>query len=145
MTKKIICVWIGTFESKEKLYNDYLSFRYDGEDESEFGKDKEGGSKFGKDAGLAYYDEDFMESWWFNKLELNALIENMKDLLDSEYFFDELRITLQSLNLTNRNSISFLYGENGKNSTNESLFKYNGMKSENKPIEFVFQKEYEKK
>ena len=137
MTKKIICVWIGTFESEDKLYKNYLKFDYKNEDESE--------SEFGKDAELEYYDEDFMESWWFSKLELTKLNEYKDDLLDSEYFFDELIAELKNRDLTTRNSISFLFGENGEHSTNEMLFEYNGMKMNNKPIEFVFRKEYEPK
>ncbi|WP_033956924.1 immunity 22 family protein [Psychroserpens jangbogonensis] len=137
MTIKIICVWIGTFESENELYQNYLNFDYENEDESE--------SKFAKDSGLLYYDEDFMESWWFSKLELNKLTEYKDDLLDSEYFFDELIAELKKRNLTDRNSISFLFGEKNQNSTNEMLFEYHGMESNGKPIEFVFRKEYELK
>ena len=135
MAKKIICIWIGTFESENKLYKNYLSFDYENEDESE--------SEFGKDSELEYYDEDFMESWWFKKLTLDNLVEHKNDLLDSEYFFDELIAELKNRDLTNRNSISFLFGENGEHSINEMLFEYNGMKMNNKRIEFVFRKEYE--
>ena len=120
MTKKIICVWIGTFKSEDKLYKSYLNFDYTN-------------------------DEDFMESWWFSKLELNELTEYKDDLLDSEYFFDELIAELKNRDLTNRNSISFLFGEKGAYPTNEILFEYNGMESNNKPIEFVYRKEYEVK
>ena len=137
MTEKIICVWIGTFESEDELYKNYLNFNYENDDEPE--------SKFAKDSGLEYYDEDFMESWWFSKLELNKLNEYKNDLLDSEYFFDELIVELKNRDLTNRNSISFLFGENGEHSTNEMLFEYNGMEMNNKPIEFVFRKKYEPK
>ena len=137
MTKKIICVWIGTFVSEKKLYQNYLNFDYQNEDEPQ--------SEFGKDAELKYYDEDFMESWWFNEISLNNLIEHKEDLLDSEYFFEELIIELKNRNLKNRNSIFFLFGQNGENSINEMLFEYNGMKSDDKRIEFVFQKEYESK
>lgn len=137
MTKKIICVWIGTFESEDELYKNYLNFDYENDVEPE--------SDFAKDSGLKYYDEDFIESWWFSELELNKLIEYKNDLLDSEYFFDELIEELKSRDLSTRNSISFLFGEDGKNSTNEMLFDYKGMKTNNKPIEFVFKKEYELK
>lgn len=108
MKKKIICVWIGTFESQDKLYESYLNFDYENEYESEFAKD----------AGLEYYDEDFMESWWFDKLGLNKLTEYKEVLLESEYFFDELIAELKTKDLTNRNFISFLFGENGEYSTN---------------------------
>ena len=137
MTKKIICAWIGTFKSEDELYKKYLNFDYTNDDEPE--------SEFAKDSGLEYYDEDFMESWWFSKLELNELTEYKDHLLDSEYFFDELMAELKNINLTNRNSISFLFGEKGAYSTNEILFEYNGMESNNKAIEFVYRKEYEVK
>ncbi|REG89167.1 immunity 22 family protein [Winogradskyella sediminis] len=137
MTKKIICVWIGTFESEDELYKNYLNFDYENDDNPE--------SEFAKDSELEYYDEDFMESWWFSKLELNKLTEYKDDLLDSEYFFDELIAELKNRDLTTRNSISFLFGENGENATNETLFEYNGMEMKDKPIEFVFKKEYELK
>lgn len=135
--KKIVCVWIGTFKSEDKLYQNYLNFDYENEDGLE--------SEFGKDAELKYYDEDFMESWWFKKLELNKLYEYKDDLLDSEYFFDELIAELKNRDLTKRNSISFLFGEISQNSVNEILFEYKGMKTSNKPIEFVFRKEYKLK
>lgn len=134
---KIICVWIGTFESENRLYENYLDFNYENDEEPE--------SEFSKDSGLGYYDEDFMESWWFEELELNKLIEYKDDLLDSQYFFDELIAELKNKNLSNYNSITFLFGENGEYSTNEMLFEYNGMKMSNKPIEFIFRKEYEQK
>ncbi|MBR9846973.1 MAG: hypothetical protein GYB35_13095 [Algicola sp.] len=137
MNKKIICVWIGTFESKKKLHQNYLNFDYENEEEPE--------SEFAKDTGLEYYDEDFMESWWFNELNLNELSEYKDDLLDSEYFFDELITELEKRNLDNRNFISFLFGENGINSTNEILFEYKGIETNDKPIEFVFKKEYQPK
>ncbi|WP_298902189.1 immunity 22 family protein [uncultured Psychroserpens sp.] len=137
MNKKIICVWIGTFESEDKLYKDYLSFNYENDDEPE--------SKFAKDSGLGYYDEDFMESWWFNTLELNELVQYRDDLPDTEYFFDELIMELEKHDLSNRNSISFLFGEYGEHITNEMLFEYNGMHINSKQIEFVFKKEYEPK
>jgi hypothetical protein len=137
MTKKIIWVWIGTFKSEDKFYKNYLKFNYEKEDQPE--------SEFGKDSGLDYYDEDFMESWWFSKLELNKLNEYKDDLLDSEYFFDEPIAELKKRDLTNRNSISFLFGENGEHPTNEMLFEYNEKELNDKPIEFVFKKEYELK
>ncbi|WP_405576889.1 immunity 22 family protein [Winogradskyella sp. Asnod2-B02-A] len=137
MIKKIICVWIGTFKSEDNLYKNYLNVDYTNDDEPE--------SEFGKDAELEYYDEDFMESWWFNQLDLNNITEYKDDLLDSEYFFDDLIKELKNRDLTNRNSISFLFGEKGAHPTNEILFKYNGMESNEKPIEFVFRKEYDVK
>ncbi|MDG5491997.1 immunity 22 family protein [Psychroserpens sp. SPM9] len=135
MTKKIICVWIGTFKSEDQFYNNYLNFDYTNDDAPE--------SEFAKDSELKYYDEDFMESWWFSKLELHKLTEYKDDLLDSEYFFDELISELKKRDLSNRHSISFLFGEKGEHSTNEMLFEYNGMKTIEKPIEFVFKKEYQ--
>ncbi|MEO1033257.1 MAG: immunity 22 family protein [Bacteroidota bacterium] len=137
MNKKVICFWIGTFESENKLYQNYLNFDYENENEPE--------SEFGKDAGVEYYDEDFMESWWFDELNLNKLNDYKDDLLDSEYFFNELIAELKNRDLTNRNFISFMFGENGEYSTNEMLFEYNGMNINNKPIAFVFKKEYEPK
>ncbi|WP_055434629.1 hypothetical protein [Lacinutrix algicola] len=74
---------------------------------------------------------------------LNKLIEYKEHILDSEYFFEELIVELKNFNLTNRNSITFLFGENGEHATNDMLFDYNGMKSKDKPIAFVFRKEYE--
>ncbi|WP_299387589.1 immunity 22 family protein [uncultured Lacinutrix sp.] len=137
MPKKVICVWIGTFKSENELYQNYLNFDYENEDDPK--------SKFGKDAELEYYDEDFMESWWLEDISLNNLIEHKDNILDSEYFFEELIAELKHWNLTNKNSITFLFGEDGEHATNDMLFDYNGMKSKDKPIAFVFRKEYELK
>lgn len=134
MIKKVICVWIGSFKSENAFYNNYLNFNYDNEDNPE--------SQFAKDTGLKYYDEDFIESWWFDKLELNELMKYKDGLLDSEYFFDELIEVLKLKDLNNKNSISFLFGEKSENSINKMLFDYKGMTSLNKPIEFIFKKEY---
>ncbi len=135
MTKKIICVWVGTCPSENDLYDNYLSFNYHNNiDEPE--------SPFCKDTGLEYYDEDSMESWWFEEMSITHLLTYKDNLFDSTYFFDELIIELKKYDLTHRNFISFLFGEEGSHSLNENLFEYNGMKSKNKPIEFVFKKEY---
>ncbi len=132
MRKKVICAWIGTFESEEELRDNYVKVHYSDDDEV---------SEFGKDTGLSF-DEDFIESWWFEKLSLEDFIENKDCLLDYEYFFDELVEELKSRDLTNRNSITFLFGEEGS-SINEMLFEYDGMQTNGKQIEFVFKKEYE--
>ena len=137
MAKKIICVWIGTFQSEDNFYNDYLNFNYENDDYAESG--------FSKDAELDYYDEDFMESWWFDSLEIKELIKHKECLLDSEYFFDDLITELKKSKLKDRNTISFLFGQSGHNSTNEELFEYNGIVKFDKPIEFIFKKEYEVK
>lgn len=60
MAKKIVCVWIGNCASQNELYSDYLRCNYE--------NDNEAISAFGSDAGLDYYDEDAMESWWFPNL-----------------------------------------------------------------------------
>ncbi len=135
ITKKIICVWIGTFEVETSLYQDYLSISYDDDDVTE--------SAFGTDTGLGYYDEDFMESWWFNHLDLSTLIAYKDDLLDADYFFDSLIAELQTRDLSTRHSILFLFGETGAHPTNEMLFDYTGATKAGSPIEFVFKKEYE--
>ncbi|WP_299123415.1 immunity 22 family protein [uncultured Tenacibaculum sp.] len=132
--KKIIYAWIGTFKSEKKLYEKYLNIDYSNDDLPQ--------SKFGKDVGLEYYDDDFMESWWFKKLNLNELKEYKEDLLDSEHFFDELIIELSKRNLDKRNTILFLFGENGENPINEVLFNHNNHSVNNKRIEFIFRKEY---
>ena len=134
MTKKIICVWIGAFDSETDFYSDYLAHNYDNIDHPE--------SKFGKDAELEYFDEDFIESWWFEKLTIENLVEYKTGLLEYSYFFEELLTVLKQKDLAQKNTITFLYGEKSSNSTNEMLFKYQGMKNTNKPIEFVFRKEY---
>jgi hypothetical protein len=132
--KKIICVWIGKFKTEKEFYQDYLKFDYENEDNSI--------SQFGKDAELEFYDEDYIESWWFEKLKINNLIENQDDLLDSKYFFDDLISELKTRNLNNINFITFLFGEVGNNQANEILFEYQGINSKENPLEFVFKKEY---
>lgn len=132
--KKVICVWIGSFTTEKEFYHNYLRFDYENENNPI--------SKFGKDIELEFYDEDYLESWWFEKLEINNLIENKEDILDAEYFFDDLITELKKRNLSYKNFISFLFGEKGSNPTNEILFQYEGIKSQEKPVEFVFKKEY---
>ena len=129
--KKIICAWIGTFKSEEELHRNYLEINYANQDNPE--------SQFGRDVGLEYYDEDFMESWWFENLELNIVSERNGALPDSKHFYDDLVNELKTRSFTNRNSITFMFGDE---SSNELLFNYSGMDSTEKPIEFVFRKEY---
>ena len=131
--KKIVCVWIGSQTPENKLYQEYLQFDYENDEIS----------TFGKEAALEYYDEDFIESWWFEKLELSKLNEYREELLDAEFFFDDLLLELKHKNLEDKNFITFLFGEISNNSVNEFLFDYKGMTSTSKVLEFVFKKEYE--
>ncbi|MDP8051714.1 immunity 22 family protein [Pasteurella atlantica] len=80
MNNNVVCVWIGYFSSEEELYDNYLSFNYENEEVS----------RLCKDTGLDYYDEDFIESWWFETLEINNLLNNKDYLSDSEYFLMNL-------------------------------------------------------
>jgi hypothetical protein len=131
--KKIICVWIGTQTSESKLYQEYLQFDYENDEIS----------NFGKEAALDYYDEDFIESWWFEKLEISKLLEYKDELLDAEFFFEELLQELEQKNLEDRNFITFLFGEISSNAVNEFLLDYKGLTTPNNALEFVFKKEYE--
>ncbi len=133
-TKKIVCVWIGTAATEEALYHDYLNFDYDDEGEAQ--------SPFGNDAELEFYEEDFMESWWFEKLSLDNIIEYKDNLLDAKYFFDDLLAQIKTIDLNNRNFISFLFGETGNNAANEILFDYKGIEAKSQTLAFVFRKEY---
>ena len=132
--KKIICVWIGKFESEKDFYQDYLRINYDDNGNSI--------SRFGVDAGLENYDQDFMESWWFEKFDVNKLIEFKEDLLDSDYFYEELIAELRTRNPNDINFISFIFGELSENPINEILFEYNETYSIQKTIEFILKKEY---
>jgi len=131
--KKIICVWIGTQTSESKLYEEYLQFDYENDEIS----------NFGKEAALDYYDEDFIETWWFEKLEISKLHEYKDELLDSEFFFEELLRELEHKNLDDKNFITFLFGEISSNTVNEFLFDYKGLTTPSNALEFVFKKEYE--
>ena len=131
--KKIICVWIGTQTSESKLYQEYLQFDYENDEIS----------NFGKEAALDYYDEDFIETWWFEKLEIAKLHEYKDELLDSEFFFEELLSELEHKNLEDKNFITFLFGEISSNAVNEFLLDYKGLTTPNNALEFVFKKEYE--
>ncbi|MVO07540.1 hypothetical protein GOQ30_00010 [Flavobacterium sp. TP390] len=133
MKNKVVCVWIGEFDSKENFYNKYFSFNYEDDDISQFVKDSE----------LEYYDEDFIESWWFEKLSISELKENKEVVLDSEYFFDDLIVELSKQNISTYNTITFLFGEKGENASNQDLFDYESS-NDQKTIRFVFKKEYQK-
>jgi len=133
MKDKVVCVWIGEFDSKENFYNEYFSFNYEDDDISQFAKDSE----------LEYYDEDFIESWWFEKLSISELKENKDVVLDSEYFFDDLIVELSKQNISTYNTITFLFGEKGENGSNQDLFDYESS-NDKKTIRFVFKKEYQK-
>jgi hypothetical protein len=131
--KKIVCVWIGSQTPENKLYQEYLQFDYENDEIS----------TFGKEAALEYYDEDFIESWWFEKLEISKLLEYKDKLLDAEFFFDELLLELKHKNLEDKNFITFLFGEISNNSVNDFLLDYKGLTTPNNALEFVFKKEYE--
>jgi hypothetical protein len=134
MKEKIVCVWIGTFKDKDEFYGKYLDINY---------RQSPSTSPFGKDAGLGRYDEDFIESWFFDKLTFKSLSEYKESLLDSEYFFDDLLQELSQKDLNTRNTITFLFGMGGHNAINKHLFEYKGMQTAEKPIEFVFSKKYQ--
>lgn len=138
---KVVCVWIGTFDSEEVFYKNYLSFNSENEEDYEDEDEAMDLPRFAKDAGLGWYDEDFIESWWFEKLEINKLQEYRAALLDSEYFFDDLIAELKTCDISNYNTITFLFGEKG---TNEMLFNYEKTSEEDVPIKFVLKKQYQK-
>lgn len=140
LNKKVVCVWIGTFPVEKEFYQDYFELKYDEEDEDKVE------SKFGNDVGLDWYDHDFRESWWFEKLEWSKILSYKEGLLQQEYFFDEVVEALKKQDLKKYNTLTFLYGEKGKSSFNERLFEYvepldiGNRKS--KPIKFLLKKEY---
>lgn len=133
MKRRIVCIWLGTFESEEELYSDYMSFNYDNEDNPQ--------SKFGIDSGLGWYDEDFKESWWFKKNVLIQLEKYGNGILFSEYFFADFMKKLSSYDLGQKNTIIFLFGEEG--GFNENLFQYKRLQPKKGLVEFFFSKEYE--
>lgn len=133
-TEKIVCVWIGYCATAADLYADYLDCNYDDEDQPI--------SKFGKDAGLLYYDEDAMESWWFLELTVDRVIEYKDNLPDNELYFDDLLAALQRKDFGSTNFISFMFGESGAHETNEMLFAYEGIPGHTKALTFVFRKTY---
>jgi hypothetical protein len=134
MKEKIVCVWLGSFKDKDEFYGKYLDINY---------RQSPSTSTFGKDAGLGRYDEDFIESWFFENLSLDNLSKNREILLDSEYFFDALLQELSQKDLNYRNTITFLFGMGGHNTINKQLFEYKGMQTADKAIEFVFSKKYQ--
>ncbi len=133
---KVVCAWIGTFESEKDFYANYLSFKSADEEEDNLDL-----SEFAIDANIGWYDEDFIESWWFEKLEINKLQEYRTALLDSEYFFDDLIAELKTCDISNYNIITFLFGKKG---VNEMLFHYKNPFRKNVPIKFILKKQYEK-
>ena len=85
MTKKIICVWIGTFESENKLYKNYLNFDYENDDQPE--------SEFAKDSKLEFYDELF-NAWIVpNQIPPPTPLTPFRSikLLRSSTFFNKMR------------------------------------------------------
>lgn len=110
MKQKVVCVWIGKFPSKEEFYHSFLAMKYETEDDIY--------SEFGKTVGLNWYDEDFIECWWFEKLDFDTLEKYRKGILHHEYFYDDLLQLLYSIEIENFNSITFLFGEKAKYSIN---------------------------
>lgn len=98
-------------------------------------------SKFSEDSEVYWFDEDFIESWWFEKIDLITLKKYGTGFFDEACFFDEFMTKVQGYNLDNWNSVIFLFGK--QNGANEKLFQYSGMSSKSKVIEFVFRKTYE--
>lgn len=135
--KKIVAVWIGKFPDENTFYRKYMSTEYD-EDGNSF-------SAFGTDVQLEYFDEDFIESWWFEQLDMKTLLEYKPGLLDQEYFFDQVEAALQKVNLSDFNTITFLFGETKSYGVNKDLFDYKGMDGTGKPIEFLLKVEYSEK
>jgi hypothetical protein len=132
--EKVICVWLGNATSKETLFRDYLAFKYD--------EDENASSQFGSETGLDYYDEDFMESWWDDNLDLSFIDSRKNGLLDAKHFNQELIEHLKDIDFTKFNFISFLYGEK---SNNAKLFNYKSERIKSTHLKLVFKKAYSQK
>lgn len=124
--KKVVCVWIGKTESEKILHDKYLKF----------GNKV---SKFGIDASIEWYDEDFMESWWYEKLDTDTLIRDKETILDPEYFYDDMIEKLKNEDLSAYNTIHFLFGSERDNLF---LFNFNNQPKNTENLKFVFRKEF---
>ncbi len=136
MTQHIVCVWLGKFTSKDFFYNNYLAFDYEDQDDTIV-------SPFGKDAGLRWYDEDFIESCWRGEMTMSELQNSRTGLLDSDHFFDDLLVELRKVDLSDFNTITFLFGDKNGRGVNTDLFDYDWTSAVS-PLRFVMKKVYEK-
>ena len=94
-------VWLGYFPSESALYHDFFAWDYADEDHST--------SPFTLASGIKWYDEDFIESWWFDELTLERLNNNVQGLPNHYWFWEGVNQTLASQELSAYNTITFLF------------------------------------
>lgn len=130
-TQKAVAVWLANFKTEDELRQDYLYIDYEKDDAN---------SLFGNEIKVDYYDEDFMESWWFESLDLDVLETHSEVILHSEHFYADFLEQLDATVLAKYNTLIFLFGEQGEYPINEFLFESTAFKQKETSIQFVYRK-----
>ncbi|HZY79482.1 MAG TPA: immunity 22 family protein [Cyclobacteriaceae bacterium] len=125
MAKQFItAIWLGKFNSSAEL-REYVAFNYENEDDVS--------SKFANDIGLPYFDEDFMESVFYNSQP------EILDYLGRRSFVDnkEVLSKVTSMGLGDNNSVISITGFKDRGLVNEELFDYQPVQIEKDYLVFV--------
>jgi hypothetical protein len=131
MTKEFVTgIWLARFDNKDEL-REYVSFDYENEDDVT--------SRFATDIGLSYFDQDFMESVFFDSPSAMHDYIGRKDFVNNK----ELSSKFASIEIGDQNSVISILGIKGDGLVrggglvNEELFHYKPIPIDNGYLTFV--------
>lgn len=108
-------IWLTTFENQSQLEG-YLEWKYsENEDEPK--------CSFAEDAGLPYFDSDFLESFFAPAPD--ELLQQIDNISFAGNFKAQLLAVMKGMNYTDKNSIISLSSKRDRyGSVNEGLFDF---------------------
>lgn len=113
----------------QPLLTDYVEWKYTEQDNLPT-------CSFSVDAGLGYFDSDFMESVF--AAEKEGLIQKIHTLSFVENFKDELMLRMNNMDMTNMTAVISLTGKKGPgNEVNEKLFDFKSSDIRSASLQFV--------
>lgn len=124
----VTCVWVCSMNSHQQLI-DYVNWEYN--DQENLPK-----SSFSIDAGLGYFDSDFLECVF--KTDKEELIQEIQTLSFVENFKDELMEQIARLDMIDITAVISLTGKRSPGGViNEKLFDFKPSSNPVKLLRFV--------
>jgi hypothetical protein len=124
----VTCIWVCSMKSHQQL-TDYVNWKYN--DQENLPK-----SSFSVDAGLGYFDSDFLECVF--KTDKEELIQEIQTLSFVGNFKDQLMEEIARLDMIDITAVISLTGKKGPGCVvNEKLFDFKPLSNTVKPLRFV--------